>query len=792
MKSILTKVAGSLIIFSLVASNLILAFPQKAEAQAGGASSCVAGYAAAALASLASVPQNVLGVPKSQVGDTTQNIVTGGSANALSFNNCILKPLGQAILIALIRNIGASIVDWVNSGFDGKPSFITDFGGTLLDSADQAVGQLIEGTELGFLCNDFSFQIRIALALKYSKPFKREITCTLSKIGDNVNNFVENNGGAGWDNWLQVTTQPNNNVYGAYLIADSELARRALDKVDKKYKTISFGAGFDSLETCDEYETETEAQARYVAEVSSPTNDSSTFGSTFDASSADTGSNSFDFNSTLETPASSDTSASTQTTFNTSLPSIKPQCKPGKTFIGTPGATIAHKLDSVLGQGEIQQAVAQEIDQVIAATLNQIAQQALMGIGGLLGSSRGGSTSGSYLNRYRSQYYGETQTNTGTQSTIDSYRVISYDESAALLNGEGSADVQEINRLVETTTAAASAQQQEQIQSTQDNSNPDQNTTNIALLKTARQSSGSNPGGANDGIRTVSNYMKGSVTANTDANAWWQVDLEKSVKVDKVRVWKVADSRNNDENTLGTFRVLTSSNGSDFSAGEWIDGAVIAQPVSVDLNKDARYVKIEKKAKSYTRSSGSRNQTTTTYYHPLELAEVEVITTIKAGTVATSTNTSTGSSSSNNNSTAPAQANITLQAPSSNITVKSGGLSTVSATIAINASKSTVVPRIELDFSLNGNPVRFDSLLVSPIIGQKVSGITTNTYVSSNASIAFEGTPAGGNNNTTLTLSGTAALAQKGAVYKLKITIRDAKGTSGAVIATETVNFVVE
>lgn len=782
MKSILTKTAGSLIIFSLVASNLILALPQKAEAQAGGASSCIVGYLAGWAATGAGAVQEVLGVSVANAGRWLTGGLGSGSANALSFNNCILKPLGQAILIALIRNIGASIVDWVNSGFDGKPTFITDFGGTLLDAADQAVGQLIEGSELGFLCNDFSFQIRIALAYKYSKPFKREIACTLSKIGDNVNNFVESNGGAGWDNWLQVTTQPNNNVYGAYLIADSELAQRALSRVDDRKKRISID-GFDSITSCDEYETEDEARIREIAAGES-LNNTSNFGSTFDASSVNTGSNSSDFSSTLETPTS-DPNTSSGTTFNTSLTAVKPQCKPGKTFIGTPGATIAHKLDSVLGQGEIQQAVAQEIDQVIAATLNQIAQQALMGIGGLLGSSRGGSTSGSYLNRYRSQYYGETtSTSTGAQSTIDSYRVISYDESAALLNGEGSADVQEINKLVESTTAAASAQQQEQIQSTQDNSNPDQNTTNIALLKTARQSSGSNPGGANDGIRTVSNYMKGSATANTDANAWWQVDLEKSVKVDRVRVWKTADSKSNDENTLGTFRVLTSGNGTDFSAGEWIDGAVIAQPINVDLNKDARYVKIEKKAKPYERNDR-------TYYHPLELAEVEVITTIKAGTVATSTNASTGSSS-NNTTTAPTQANITLQAPSINITVKSGGLSTVSATIAINASASTVVPRIELDFSLNGSPVRFDSLLVSPVIGQKVSGITTNTYVGSYAAVAFEGTPAGGNNKTTLTLSGTAALAQKGAVYKLKITIRDAKGTAGAVIATETVNFVVE
>ena len=785
MKSILSKACVGFLILSLVASSFAF-IPKKAEA---GAASCAAGYIAAFAASALGWTKEVIGVPTGP-GHTPQGIVSSASTVEQSFNNCILKPLGTAILVALIRNIGASIVDWVNSGFDGKPTFITDFGGTLLDSADQAVGSLIEGTELGFLCSDFSFQIRIALALKYSKPFKREISCTLSKIGDNVNNFVENNGGAGWNNWLQVTTQPSNNVYGAYLIADSELARRALTAVDIKQKTISFGSGFNSLTTCDEYETDAEALERYTA--SQATSLGSPSVSTGGAN---------DFNSTLYDPVSTGDDSSDDMTFNSNLGapltvssgSYKPQCKPGKTFIGTPGATIAHKLDSVLGQGEIQQAVADEIDEVIAATLNQIAQQALMGIGGVLGSSRGGSTSGSYLNRYQSQYYGTPlATSTGPTSAIDSYRVVSYSESAALLDGANSADVQQINELVKDTANAASGQQVEQINSTQANLDTSNNTINAALLKSASQSSGSNPGGANDGIRTVSSYMKGSATANTDANAWWKVDLEKPILIDKVKVWKVGDSRGKDETTLGTFRILTSDNGTDFSAGEWIDGAVIAQPVIVDLNKSTRYIKLEKRANSYTQSSGGRLSTTKTFYHPLQLAEVEAISTVRV-TVSTTTATSTsGSSSTTNNSTSPAEANITLQAPSGDIKVKSGGLSSVSATIAVNASASTVVPRIEFNFSLNGSPVRFDSLLVSPIIAQKVSGITSNTYVSSIAGVAFEGTPAGGSNKTTLTLSGTAALAQKGSVYKLKVTIRDAKGTSGSVIATETINFVVE
>lgn len=790
MKSSILKISAALLIFSFATSNLFLAFPQKANAQAGAATSCTAGYLAALTASAPAWVQNAAGVPKSQIGDTTQNIVTSGSANSLSFNNCILKPLGTMIVISLIRNIGASVVDWVNSGFEGKPSFVTDFGGTLLNAADQAIGKFIEGTELGFLCSDFSFQIRIALALKYSKPYREEVRCTLSGIGDNFDNFVENNGGAGWDNWLKLTTEPNNNVYGAYLIADSELAARALSATGLKEKKITIGQGFLDFETCDEYETPSEAQTRYLQESSSFQNPTS--GEQFDAGlDVNTDINSFDSvgveseNSNLNSSTfdSGLASQNSSAAFSAPAASVTPQCKPGKMTSKTPGRIIAGKLDSVLGQGEIQAAVAQEIDQVIAATLNQLATMAIQGAGGLLGLSKKNSYSSAsvYASKYQSQYYGQASqntANTGASSQLDTYRVINYNDASALFSDPNNAGLQDIQQLIDTTVASASGQQQQQITAVTDNNSRGTTTNNAALLKSASQSSGSRPGNANDGIRTTNKYIKGSTTGNKDASAWWEVDLGRSTNIQSVNIWKL--SGGDGEKTLGTFRVKVGEDRSNMWSTDSLDGAAISEPIIVSVNRTGRYVRIEKNAFSYNCGNVRIPQTC---YYPLELAEVEVITPVDVFQPSATSTTS----SQQGTVVASSTATVTVQVPASTVKVKS--LEKVSVTIPVLASASTVVPSLEVSISSGGKPIRFDSVLTNPALSIKRGGITNNFYVSSDSGLIFPNVPAGGTNNTSISLSGSSIILQRGASYQLRVT---SKNSSNATTSTGTVNFVVE
>jgi len=604
MPNLIKKIVTSLLLSALIVPTAFLSLPKKVEAQSGGLAACVAGYAAALIPALASAPQDVIGVPVSQFGRTAQDSLTGGSANALSFNNCVLRPLGKIIVITLIRNIGSSVVNWVNTGFQGNPTFITDFEGTLRDTADQAIGTFIEGSDLGFLCNDFGFQIRLALALKYSQPFREQARCTLSEIGDNIST----NGGRGWDNFLSVSTEPQNNVYGAYLIAESELAQRAANAVGIKEKRVALGQGFLDYETCDRYETTDEVNKR-LGTLTKDNVGNITGGGAFNTTVTSKDANTF------KDP--SNANVSTQTGYNQTVDS---QCL--EKTVKTPGSVVAGKLNSSFAQGDIQAAVAQEIDQVIAATLNQLAQKIIQGAGGLLGLSKKRSSYQSYLGRYQSQYYGINQANAGATSEIQDYQLGSYEDTSALLNDTSDPGMNAINQLFNNTVNTASAQQQEQIASISDSVNPTgQTVSNIAILKPTNQSSGTNPSGANDGITQTSSSLRGSSTAGNEASPWWQVDLSDVKKIKEIRIWAVSDKPASQ--SLETFRVSVSG-----GTGQWssnlINATGASNPIVIPVNQSGSIVRIEKIATPHQCSSYKFEFDEDCYY-PLELAEVQVM-----------------------------------------------------------------------------------------------------------------------------------------------------------------------
>jgi hypothetical protein len=775
MRNIFSKIAAPLVILSLIGSNLILLLPERAEAQAT-ATSCVVGYALGLTSVAAGIAQEVMGVPVANAGRVVSGSVNSGSANALSFNNCVLKPLGTMMVIALIRTVGSSIVDWVNSGFEGSPSFVTDFGGTLVDAADQAVGKLIEGSELGWLCSDFSFQIRIALALKYSKPFRQEVKCTLSKIGDNASNFIKNNGGAGWDNWLQVTTQPNNNVYGAYLIADSELSQRALSQVTEKAKKIEYSGGFLDTETCTQSETTEQVNQRLA-------------GTTRNSIGEITGGGTFSTEVTSDVLVGDKYEKKTST-IQGSNQSIDAQCL--KKTTTTPGRTIAAKLDSVLGQGEIQMAVAQELDQVIGAVLNQVVQTTIQAAGGLLGSSKKNSTSGSYIKRYQAQYYGEATSTAGAQSPIDSYRVLSYDDSASLLSGAGNPAIQDINAIVNKTTSAASNDLNTQFNSAQVDLANNIQSRNVAIHQPTFQSSPigvSNQANAVDGNTKTDTYSPGTETSNTErTDPWWKVDLGKALPIDEVRIWKIVEARKTDDITLGNFRVTTSDDDMTYTNTPWINGAATGQPAVVLVGKTGRYVKIEKQKKTYT-SSG------TTYYHPLELAEVEVMAKVSlyaSTTLSTTTvggNTSTAGTS---GPTTPVPPQISIEAPSTPVVVKASGYDTISVPIYVRSNVPSKIPLVKMEFTQNNKPAVFGSLFLGTTLGWMIDGITRQNPLDNDSTFGLSNVSVGGSSETTLTLSGRPSFVKKGSSYRLKITAYDSLDADGVEIATATVNFVVQ
>lgn len=191
--------------------------------------------------------------------NTVSQVASQGLAYSNNYKEYVLDPLASGFAKQIIRSLTSSIVNWINSGFEGSPAFIENPGAFFLDIADQATGKFISGT-LADLCSPFSIDVRLALAFKYRPNVQERYACTLSTIIKNSKGAVENasiNGftagdfrQGGWPAFVSLTTEPQNNIFGAYLMAESELSFRVASMQAQQRDELTQGRGFLSWKTC--------------------------------------------------------------------------------------------------------------------------------------------------------------------------------------------------------------------------------------------------------------------------------------------------------------------------------------------------------------------------------------------------------------------------------------------------------------------------------------------------------------------------------------------------------------
>ncbi len=196
-------------------------------------------------------------------------IDTGFDFNSIQkhLKDFILDGLATTLARMILQQMTTSVVNWINSGFHGSPSFVTDPKGFFLDVGDQVTGAFLSkyGGPLTQLCSPFSYDIRVALALDRVQTSQSRYKCTLSSIinnsanavktatvnGKSINGFMKGDfSQGGWPAFITMTTQPQNNIYGAYLQADSDLQARISAKQTTINLDLTRGGGFMSFPSC--------------------------------------------------------------------------------------------------------------------------------------------------------------------------------------------------------------------------------------------------------------------------------------------------------------------------------------------------------------------------------------------------------------------------------------------------------------------------------------------------------------------------------------------------------------
>ncbi len=359
MKNIFNKkiVAGILIFFIFITASFS-AYPKKAQA--------------------------ILGV-----GDIVSDIVTEVqsilsvigtyASEALSYSDnykeYVLDPLVSMVAKQMLRAMTGSIVNWINSGFQGSPSFMQNPGSFFLDVADQITGEWLatKGGALVNLCSPFSLDIRLALSIKFHTNPGAKYACTLGTIIKNAKNAkvnvstnlsvtTEENafmGGdfskGGWPAFAALTIEPQNNIYGAYLNAESDLSYQVSTEKDRRQNEINSGHGFMSWR-----------DPKCLNDIQK-------------------------YNNNLPVSSNEDEAIA-----NYNDGSLKAQRKdPNSCPIKTPGATISAALDVQLGSPTRQLELADEIGEIMNALFSQLATQVLQR--GLASVSEKGSSGTSYI-----------------------------------------------------------------------------------------------------------------------------------------------------------------------------------------------------------------------------------------------------------------------------------------------------------------------------------------------------------------------------------------------------------
>ncbi len=331
-----------LAIILVVPFSLLTMPPKKAEA---GFSSCLPQFfAAVGLNTTASAAAAALSVPVSAAGQIFTSGAQAGASQSTLMKDCIEHGLALAIGKFILQQMTQQIVTWINSGFEGKPAFISNPGQFALDIADQIAGEFILGSDLAFLCSPFKLQIQLQLALDYSYGSEGPGTprCTLTQVLNNIDGAITNFEQQTWDDWFKISVSDNNNPYGSYLKASSKMGARIGGRQGIEAAKLSWGGGFLSWSEC------TSADGTSYNQYG--------------------GSGSFGV-------------AGNNASFGGRSPGDDCQ-------IQTPGKVIGGTLQNQLDVPAEQLGLADDLDKIFNALANQLFQTVISGAGGLLGANR--------------------------------------------------------------------------------------------------------------------------------------------------------------------------------------------------------------------------------------------------------------------------------------------------------------------------------------------------------------------------------------------------------------------
>lgn len=162
----------------------------------------------------------------------------------------------MAIARKLLDKITQSTINWINSGFRGKPLFVENPGSFFKDIAKEQLRGIVN--QLGYDSARFPFGKQYALGViqQAKGQFEQNAQYSLSNYYQSSAELEyrrENFNVGGWNDFVLNTQFPQNNFIGFGIIADEELATRISGEnspIQTLKDSVQQGMGFLSPQAC--------------------------------------------------------------------------------------------------------------------------------------------------------------------------------------------------------------------------------------------------------------------------------------------------------------------------------------------------------------------------------------------------------------------------------------------------------------------------------------------------------------------------------------------------------------
>lgn len=180
--------------------------------------------------------------------------LASGLMQALNLKEFTLDGIAWSLAKKVLGQTVASVVDWINSGFNGKPAFITDYDQYFLDAADEAANSFIDQSNFTQLCQPLQTPVRFIVDRVYreARDYSERSQCTFSDSEGGLDTFI-NDGfkNGGWSAWFSLVSNPQNNIYGAVAISINAEQNSIENAKDIAKTEAQNGQGFLSDKRCE-------------------------------------------------------------------------------------------------------------------------------------------------------------------------------------------------------------------------------------------------------------------------------------------------------------------------------------------------------------------------------------------------------------------------------------------------------------------------------------------------------------------------------------------------------------